>query len=621
MIFKRLHIQNFFSIDEANISLASPGAFLVTGEVQDGSVAFSSNGAGKTSLFNALVWCLFGRTIRDLPSDEDVIRTGADVTRVTVELETVDGTTIIDRSRKRGKASILKVTDGDGKDRIVAGTVVELSKRLEEQILRCTFDVFCNTVYFPQGSFTFFTQASDVDKKKIFDRLLGTDSFGVYETRAKERKKECELELEKLTRQRAQVETACDIHLRSLLELDSERADLVARYDAKIADAKKTKPKVNLKKLENCVTTARAVALEAETEYEEILKQAEAHREFRRRDNALRDKVAPYRQAYGRAYAQIESARKLVKDGKCPTCEQPLDKSGGEKTLDKAKAEFAAADEALKKAEQAVKDNAANAPEYVGEFKEEEAKTKYDTAVALLEVAEEELSEAKSQASNTAADVAALETAKAEGLESIKKRRTSLQEKAQLCNNQIAEYSSKIGQYEADLKTANFWIIGFGPRGIRSLIYENLMPYVNERANHYSSILTDGAIDIEVTAQTKLKSGEAREKISVTAINQSGASVYEANSGGERKRIDLCILLALQDLMVSRTESGIGLSIYDELLDELDEEGIERVVELLKDRGRSQPVYLISHNTTLKGYFEDVITVEKTHGISRVKQT
>ena len=63
MIFKSIEIQNFMAIRTATVELDQQGLVLIKGDNQD-NPNFQSNGAGKSTIVESLVYALFGRTIR-----------------------------------------------------------------------------------------------------------------------------------------------------------------------------------------------------------------------------------------------------------------------------------------------------------------------------------------------------------------------------------------------------------------------------------------------------------------------------------------------------------------------------------------------------------------------------
>jgi DNA repair exonuclease SbcCD ATPase subunit len=69
---------------------------------------------------------------------------------------------------------------------------------------------------------------------------------------------------------------------------------------------------------------------------------------------------------------------------------------------------------------------------------------------------------------------------------------------------------------------------------------------------------------------------------------------YEALSGGQRRRVDIALLLSLSQLSPSA-----GTLYFDEAFDTLDKQGIDAVCELLADFGEERCVVVISHNEDL----------------------
>lgn len=185
--------------------------------------------------------------------------------------------------------------------------------------------------------------------------------------------------------------------------------------------------------------------------------------------------------------------------------------------------------------------------------------------------------------------------------------------------NKIAEFVASLKAAQKEKPLLEFTVEAFSPKGIRSLIFENALPFITERANHYSTYLTGGTVKIDISPTTITKTtGEAKEKLSVSAKNTLGAEVYSGNSAGESKRIDVCILLALQDLIGTRSTKTWNLMIMDEIMDSLDTTGIQNLIDLFRNNLGSKSIYLISHNSDIKQYFDESLLFIKEGGISRL---
>jgi len=168
-----------------------------------------------------------------------------------------------------------------------------------------------------------------------------------------------------------------------------------------------------------------------------------------------------------------------------------------------------------------------------------------------------------------------------------------------------------------DQSYSAYWVDGLSNNKLKSYIMDSITPFINARANFYSDFMT-GGVGIEISTLTKLKSGEYRDKFSVTITDEQGAD-YNGLSGGERKRVDLCLLLSLQDLVASRAASPIKLLIFDEVAESLDDVGVERMLDLLKTiSADKESVLYITHDEGMKPLFPNVINIEKKNGISKI---
>ena len=125
-------------------------------------------------------------------------------------------------------------------------------------------------------------------------------------------------------------------------------------------------------------------------------------------------------------------------------------------------------------------------------------------------------------------------------------------------------------------------------------------------------MLAGNDMEIKFSTQTPKKDGEMTEKFDVQLTNAVGGDSYKANSEGEKKRADLAIAQALQDLVVSRAASAFNIVLYDEVFDALDEIGAENTIAMLKEKQKDiGTILVITHNAALKNLFDKVITITK----------
>lgn len=187
--------------------------------------------------------------------------------------------------------------------------------------------------------------------------------------------------------------------------------------------------------------------------------------------------------------------------------------------------------------------------------------------------------------------------------------------KAELLNDDIKILADEIESLIEEIEDYEFWVKGFGNTGIKSVLLDSVVPFLNTRANYYLTKLSGSTIQVLFNTQTELVSGEKRDKFSVEVINANGDNDYSGNSNGEKRRIDIAINMALQDLVASRSNKNIDLIVYDEVYEGLDSVGCESVIELLEEKARQVgTIFVITHNDNLKQLFSQSLTVTKSDG-------
>lgn len=150
----------------------------------------------------------------------------------------------------------------------------------------------------------------------------------------------------------------------------------------------------------------------------------------------------------------------------------------------------------------------------------------------------------------------------------------------------------------------------FGLYGARLYGLRTAVGLLSDWARAYLSRLSD---DIE------LRLSVAGDRIGMSVDVRNGRNRYSHASGGQRKRVDLALHLALRRLV----RPAIPLLVLDEILDELDEAGVEAVLSLLREEAEGIGAILVtSHSDSIKRVpvWNAVLTVKKEAGRSRVEE-
>jgi DNA repair exonuclease SbcCD ATPase subunit len=173
---------------------------------------------------------------------------------------------------------------------------------------------------------------------------------------------------------------------------------------------------------------------------------------------------------------------------------------------------------------------------------------------------------------------------------------------------EIDKLTSEKSRYE-------FWVNGYSNQGIKSVLLDSVTPFLNTQANHYLNVLADSTIEVKFNTQTETAKGEKKDKFSVGVKNENGDDNYEGNSGGEKRRIDVAVNMALQDLVLSRSNKRLDFIVYDEVFEGLDAIGSEKVIHLLQEKAKKcGTIFVITHNDSLKQLFSKSLVVRKENG-------
>lgn len=186
MEISKLHLTNFLSYEQASLNLKDRGLVLIEGQNLDSG---GSNGSGKSALFEAVLFALFGKTTRYGAQNTKVSRNGAGGTCVCLELFTSGNNVLVYRHRdhtKFGNKLLVYVNEKD----LTKGSDSETQKVLES-IIGMDYEVFQSVVLFAQGA-SGFASMTDAGQKYVLEQILGTQRFTDAHDRAKDKKKQLE---------------------------------------------------------------------------------------------------------------------------------------------------------------------------------------------------------------------------------------------------------------------------------------------------------------------------------------------------------------------------------------------------------------------------------------------
>lgn len=634
-MIERVIATDFCCFEDLDRKLAKQGLTFIQGDHRD-TAAANSNGVGKTTLYKAVTWCLYGVTVDDMKGDE-VIRLGTKEALVTVTLEDGDTTWYVTRTRRKGKPGLVvewETSDEPGVLRKVKGDKDALQNKVLD-LLGLDFRAFKNTVLYGQNdSFKFADpRTKDTARKDMLHRICRTEPLQDCHVVAKERYKRQRKELDEVQNELARIDTqveAIDLPVISTRR-DEWEDQRTARTDQQTEAARRYKREAE-RMLRDAPDTAAMDERMAKmrTRYDAKKAAGEGLADVTVRVKELRAKFREHERAEAEATAeagQYNKQIKRLKGDRCPTCTAPLNKGapkGHIASLHEQAGHYdgLATAAATNKAEVAKQGKDAAAEQEAAEAANEAASDLRDDMDDLRD----ELEEAKGieAEAETLIDKAcqAVKDAKA-----IRAEANPHDEALRVAESKVKVLVAE-GEAHEDRRTelseaaayTQFWVRGYSPQGLPSFVLDAVMPFLTDRTNEYLETLADGDITMSISTQRELKSQKdaVKDEISIEWNIEGNEGV--AKSGGQRTRMNLAMDMALMDLAATREGITLDLLMIDEALDGMDKVGTARAIQVLqKLRKRRGSIFVISHSDDMSEMFEHGLVVVREDGVSRVE--
>lgn len=644
MRFGNLEIRNFLSLgDENHVDLRNRGLMLIEGVNCDDPSA-KSNGSGKSSIVDALSWCLFGKTARGVSGDDVVNRTAKKNCKVEIEiLEDGERYRIVRYRKDKEGGNGLQVFVRQGGDwtELTKGTVAE-TQRFIEGLMGCSHEIFVTTVYAGQDAMPDLPSMTDKQLKGLIESVLGITKLS-----------KAYAEINASLNASMNAEEAKRPMLRNLEDLLEETKTKV--YNTKTFDCGRwtVEHKIRIQSLENdlravddeeTVFNDSAIGLRADLQatkqkIEELRKTIEGFATVDQERNTLRDLLAKAStdleiktQNYKRLALEAQKKCEAVKniETKVGT---PCSECGKLYTLDDlAEAKRLATESAVKAVE--IAKTALNEAKKA----KSQHQARQDALTAFVQqhpdnqlheaLTQERMYRVRAQTLEEKLDTSVfaqkrqqisfqIERLKAEtnpylgALSSLESLQESTEKKLKTLEAELQAQEEKTQLYKMASEV-------LGPKGVRAHILDTITPLLNDRTARYLDVLSDGKLRAVWTTLTTTKKGELRENFQIMVQNMVGGGSFDSLSGGEKRKVRVACCLALQEVVASRATKPIELFIADEVDHALDEAGVERLIGVLEEKAQTCKTLLVISHNPLRNWIDNVMTVKKKNGISSI---
>ena len=659
MKFIKIKAKNFLSFKELELDLDNRGLILLTGKnLDDKSGTFDKNGIGKSSLVASIFYALFGETPDGRSADAIINKDAKKNASVELTLEVSGNTYVITRGRKK---NVLSIT--------LNGEPMEFSTMKEtqaniEQIIGIPEEVFRTTLFFDGHYTTPFSEMTDKQKKEFLSAIVDLSIYSKAHDKTKEEIKETKAQIASVD---SNITIASESSKRELENVSRLRTTK-EQYEHNLITAQATLDNYddqNYQTLSNNLLEA-SKELEYVSAYKTTNTAQNALREALTASQSLSSELAELQSKQRELVAHVENLKSVMKS-KMDMVKQyeQLNQSAYTKDNLVASYNYGANGSSVDAIDAIIPSGATNL-ETVAKLKEElanliaeykstdtsvydqpivEATAKQDEARQAVQKLQEEankeiednntLNSRYQMANNKVNQIKEQIRNEEQAKKNLESQVASAKSSLELVNQQLASYGdvstdnaeSVIEDLQAKKQTLATNLVNlekvlgaFSDKGIKSHVLDLVTPTLNEGVNKYLGTLTGGAINVEFSTQSKKADGTLSDKFDISVTYNGDVMSYNALSSGEKRRVDVAISLALQDMVIQRYGADVNLLAYDELFESLDATGAENVVELLKSRiEKVGTIIVVSHNEDLKPLFDNSLEVIKKDGVSTLK--
>lgn len=620
ILFKSVELCNFLSFGHAEVALSDRGYVLVKGVNNNASDNARSNGAGKTTIFNAICWALTGQTLYGMKSN--IVNINAD-DGCYVKLEFVcdNAHYLLIRSKDHSEYKTDLKIYVDEKD--VSGKGIRDSEKLLQQYLPdITPQLLGSVILLGQGLPQRFTNNTPSGRKEVLEKLSKSDfmiedlkeKLSARKTRLSDDIRDVEDSLLQLTTQKGAKEgfvSSLQSQLKDKTSLEelkttlSETLTHISDLEVEISTLASNKTSVS-SKLDEIVVKSTAEKEKYQNELQSIQSKFDVQK------SSLKDKIYPLDADINSKQREL-SRLENIKDV-CPTCGQHIPGAHKPDTTalrteiesQTAQVSFLKSQLADLQAEETTqKSLLAQQFETVNTQIQLDMNTnrvELTNATNELNSKQREFEQLTSHRSSLEAQIVVFEQKQKELADNISKLTLEIEE----INKKILYYNIKKEELVSRLSYVTK-MLTIATRDFRGYLLSNIIEYIDACAKSYSKQIFDNDKILFTLSGNNLD------------ISYDG-KLYESLSTGEKQKIDIIIQLSLRDMLCRYMNFRCNILALDEVFDGLDSLGCEKVVTLINNITDISSIFIITHHTNdiELSYDYELTVVKNSSGISEI---
>lgn len=645
--FDRIEIENFRSIERASIELSNQGTVIVKG-VNEYEDKATSNGSGKSSVFEAIIYSIFEETSA---GEKDVAnRIINDGFNVTLYFSIDTDKYIITRYSKGGKANVVFYKNNID---ISARNKTDTNK-LIITTLGITKDIFLDSVFLSQNANTNLASLSPTSRKERLEVLTNTEyTITQFKDRLKMEQNKYEANCVKAKLDLTKLEGNIDA-------IERQKKDIQYKIDEIDRQIAKRDAMGNVNDIENEIAVIQesinvqsknldAIEKEIEIQEQKIVNFRNTGEDNQEARDKLNSTIVNKREACNILQHNIDTLNlqnkqsdseiqrlnreiaKIKNSDICPTCGRKYDNINEEhitNTIKELEDTIRLEDNKKVERNKEIVEKQETLSAKINEGKSVRAEldnldieiNKFKKELNNMEMVKSNLIVDRQKMTNNIKslqlDIDSLRSKKDQILkievgnkEEFVKMLNDLDNEIkaiEVNKKSIEDIYKQNNEYEEVIKNS----IQLVTKEFRTYLLQASIQYLNKLLCTYSSELFSNAKDI-----ISINSDDAKLDIKL------GDATYESLSGGEKTRVNIALLLAQKSLASIIGNIHCNMIILDEILGYCDNQAENNVIDLIvKELEDLESIYMVSHKEIPIGYDTQLIIVKGKDGLSRIRE-
>jgi DNA repair exonuclease SbcCD ATPase subunit len=539
------------------------------------NLIIGTNGAGKSTVLDALTFSLFGKPFRKINKPQLINTVNEKDCRVEVEFSVGK----IEWKVVRGiKPAIFEIyRNGALLDQ--SSAALDQQKWLEQTVLKMNYKSFTQIVILGSSTFVPFMQLPAAHRREVIEDLLDIKIFSSMNTIIKD----------KIRVIRDEVKT---------LELKKESLNDKVQMQKEFIEELENRGKENIKDKEISImslTEESGLLMNDNASLEEPLRKYIQEQD---QITGYSDKLRKLGNLKGKISQKVSTITKehkfFTENTVCPTCTQEIDEDFRINRINDAQSKAKELQSGYKELEEAIKE-------------EEERERQFLTLSKEISKLTNGISQNNIKISGCQRQIRNLESEIQTITNQLENRNTEHEKLEQFRDNLQNTYED-LSTKKDSINYYDFTYSLLKDGGVKSKIIKKYLPLINQQVNRYLQMM-DFYINFTLDE-------EFNETVQ-SPIHEDFS--YASFSEGEKMRIDLALLFTWREVARFKNSVNTNLLIMDEVFDSsLDGFGTEEFLKIIRYVIKDANIFVISHKTGLEDKFESVIRFEKVKGFSRM---